>query len=372
MSVIVSIGKKVPSYEHMQSEIAQFMINYLDLQNNDVRKLKAIYHNSAIEKRYSVLPDFTFANGEQQFFSPQEKEKYPGVDERLKCFQKNALPLATDAINICFDELKNEIAVNKITHLITVSCTGMSAPGIEIDLISALELSPNISRIGINFMGCYAVFQAFKIADAICKTDENAIVLIVSVELCTIHFQNKTDTDNLLSNSLFADGAAAVIVTSDKKSKDNLWKGLLLKSFFSDIASDSKKDMAWQISASGFLMTLSSYIPSLVEKEISPLMQKALENAGMKNTDIDFYAIHPGGKKILEAAMKSLAIKNGKMESSFEVLRNFGNMSSATILFVLKEVWDKKADWKKSQNIFAAGFGPGLTLESAILQTVNF
>jgi predicted naringenin-chalcone synthase len=372
MSVIVSIGKKVPSYEHTQGEIAQFMINYLDLQNNDARKLKAIYHHSAIEKRYSVLPDFTSLNGEQQFFSSEEKEKYPDVDKRLKCFHKNALPLATNAINTCFDELNNEISPGKITHLITVSCTGMSAPGLEIDLISAMGFSPNISRIGINFMGCYAVFHALKVADALCKAEENAIVLIVSVELCTIHFQNKTDTDNLISNSLFADGAAAVIVTSDKQSQNNSWKGLLLKNFFSDIAADGKKDMAWQISSSGFLMTLSSYIPALVEKEIAPLMQKALHNSDIENSDINFYAIHPGGKKILEAAMKSLAIKNGKMESSFEVLKNFGNMSSATILFVLKEIWDKKVDWKKTQNIFAAGFGPGLTLESAILQTVNF
>jgi predicted naringenin-chalcone synthase len=372
MSMIVAIGDAVPAFEHKQKDIAQYMINYLELNNNDSRKLKAIYNSSAIEKRYSVIPDFSSDSKDGLFFSSGGKKISPSVEDRLECFQQKAAPLANEAINAAFKKLNSKaLSINKITHLITVSCTGMSAPGLEIEIINNLNISPNVSRIGINFMGCYAVFHALKIADAICKADENAIVAIVSVELCTIHFQNKPDDDNLISNSLFSDGAASVIVTSDEMSKKHSLKGYYLKSFFSDIAAEGKKDMAWQISSSGFLMTLSSFIPKLVEKEIAPLAEKALANGTSEKMPIDFYAIHPGGKKILEAAAKSLFIYNGKMEASCDVLRNFGNMSSATILFVLKELWEKKIDWEKEQNIFAAGFGPGLSLESAVLTTVN-
>lgn len=373
MSVLISIGEAVPSFEHFQKDIAQFMINYLELDENKTRLLNAIYHNSAIEKRYSVLPDFSSPGDLQSFFAKSENRNSPDIEKRLECFQKNALPLSLKAIEDCFSEcLSEKISIDNVTHLITVSCTGMSAPGLEIDLINSLDVSSHIGRTGINFMGCYAVFHALKIADALCKADANAVVLIVSVELCTLHFQNKSDMDNLVANSLFGDGAAAALICSDKKAKESSLKGLFLNNFFSDIVSGGKKDMAWRISSSGFLMTLSSYIPNLVEQEIGPLAKKAIKQSSLENSDIDHYAIHPGGRKILEAVAKSLKIESRKMDESFEVLKNYGNMSSVTILFVLKQIWNKKADWGKKQNIFAVSFGPGLTLESAMLQTVNY
>lgn len=373
MSAIVAIGTAVPPFEHKQKNIAQFMINYLELGRDDERKLNIIYRQSAIEKRYSVLPDFSLHHKEESLFLIDHKKNVPGIEKRMACFEKNALSLAKEAIVNCFNELDSEkTTLNKVTHLITVSCTGMSAPGLEIDLIHSLNLSQSISRTGVNFMGCYAVFHALKIADAVCKADKEAVVLLVSVELCTIHFQNKTDTDNLISNSLFADGAAAALVVSDKKAEENAMKGLHLKSFYSDLANDGKKDMAWQISATGFLMTLSSYIPALIENKIADLTNNLLEKSGIAKDHLDFYAIHPGGRKILEAVEAALDITDNKMEASFDVLKNYGNMSSATILFVLKDLWANKTDWKKAQNIFAVGFGPGLTMESAILQNVNF
>ncbi len=275
-------------------------------------------------------------------------------------FNEYAVDLSITAIEDC---LSGRINKNEITHLITVSCTGMSAPGLDLLVMEAMDLPPDIFRTSVNFMGCYAAVHALKMADAICKNDTGANVVIVCTELCTLHFQKESTVDNLTSTLLFADGCAAVLVQHDSAKN----RGLVLKSFFSNVAFNGKKDMSWALSSKGFLMTLSGYVPELVKEDFDKLIIKALAKGGIAKEEITYWCMHPGGKKILEAICQSTGLKNDDLRYSYEVLNDYGNMSSPTILFVLKKILDElNAGDIKGDHILGAAFGPGLTMETFI------
>ena len=276
--------------------------------------------------------------------------------------------MAQKAIEKC---LENKLSKDEITHLITVSCTGMSAPGLDLDLMQSLDLKPNTYRTSVNFMGCYAAFHALKHADAICRSDADAKVMIVCVELCTLHFQNETDMDNITATMLFADGAAAALITSGSYAKNQNIAGLQIGKFYSEVAFKGRKDMAWNISSTGFLMRLSAYIPKIIQGSVTDLLGKALAHNHKAKEDITHWAIHPGGRKILDVTAEALQFPKEKLSPSYKVLRDYGNMSSPTILFVLKEIWENNIDFTQKENIFASGFGPGLTMETMVLETFS-
>ncbi len=233
----------------------------------------------------------------------------------------------------------------------------MSAPGLDLQVMELMDLKKTIFRTSVNFMGCYAAIHALKIADAICKTDKDAQVLIVCTELCTLHFQKEATMDNMASSLLFGDGSAAALLLHDEAGPE----GLFLDDFYSEINPKGKRDMAWELSSSGFLMTLSGYVPELIEEDFSAIVQRALQKNRRSAADISHWCIHPGGKKILQAIHKSLGFTNGQLQASHEVLYQYGNLSSATILFVLKKMLEEK---KGPGNLFGAAFGPGLTIET--------
>lgn len=170
--------------------------------------------------------------------------------------------------------------------------------------------------------------------------------------------------ENIASNLLFSDGAAAVLVTSNK----NKAKGLVMKGFNSMLKLDGEADMAWHLSSKGFLMTLSAFIPKLIESGIANLVNLVVEKLGISKSEINHWAIHPGGRKILEVAQKELLLEQGALESSYSILKQYGNMSSPTILYVLKDIWDKKVQ-KPGEMIFGLAFGPGLTMETVLLSS---
>ncbi len=269
----------------------------------------------------------------------------------MQYFHKYAAALSVDAIRDCLG------GEQSITHLITVSCTGMSAPGLDIQIVEMLDLPKNTWRTSINFMGCYAAIHALKIADSIASHDRHARVMIVCTELCTLHFQHEPTTDNISSALLFGDGSAAALVCHDDVAAD----GVKIKGFYGEVMPKGKRDMAWELSSSGFLMTLSGYVPELISADFSPFVEKAMDAAGVDK--ISRWCIHPGGKRILQAIEKSLLLPNTELSHAYDVLREYGNMSSATILFVLKRHMQDK---KKQGNIFGAAFGPGLTMESFV------
>ena len=277
----------------------------------------------------------------------------------MKLYNDHAAELSARTIDDC---IKNKIDKREITHLITVSCTGMSAPGIDLQVMEIMELPKNIVRTSVNFMGCYAAVHGLKLADAFCSSNKNANVVVVCTELCTLHFQKDISADNMTSSLLFADGCAAMLVQADNSTH----KGIRVQNFFSDVSFKGKKDMAWELSSKGFLMTLTGYVPELIKEDFKGLVDKALDSSGQQQADISHWCIHPGGKKILESISSSLGIPAEALKYSYEILNDYGNMSSPTILFVLKKILDEFEQQKSSQSpvIFAAAFGPGLTMET--------
>ncbi len=360
MSKIISIATAVPKYKHQQDDLFLFADKIYCKDETETRKLKFLYHQSGITSRYSVIPDYTVPPAERQFY-PEcgDLEPFPGIEKRMQWFNDHAASLSVQAIEEC---IKNEIDKNEITHLITVTCTGMSAPGLDLQVMELMGLPQNIFRTSVNFMGCYAAVHALKLADSFCKNEKKANVVIVCTELCTLHFQKDISPDNMTSSLLFGDGCAAMLVRPDHDHE----KGILIQHFFSDVSFKGKKDMAWELSSKGFLMTLTGYVPELIKEDFKGLVSNAMNSANKNIPDITHWCIHPGGKKILESIAASLNIVHDNLKYSYEVLRDYGNMSSPTILFVLKKILDEFNENPplKPALIFGAAFGPGLTMET--------
>jgi alpha-pyrone synthase len=359
MSYILNIATALPPNRYDQNELSEFYSNSTD----DVavkRKMRILTAKSGISTRYSVLKDYGEISDNYTFF-PKNKHLLPtpSLTQRMVIFRKEALQLSIDAIQNLPNFEQNK---KQITHIITVTCTGLFAPGLDIELIQHLDLQPTTHRSSVNFLGCNAAIIALKQAHTICNSEENARVLIVCTELCTLHFQNIYTDDYLLSNVLFGDGCAAVLVSSNA-ANDPLSINAKITGFDSFCIPDSRNEMAWQLSETGFIMNLTSYVADLIKNNI----KRMLANIDLDTQAIDYWAIHPGGKKIVENFGVALQLLPTQLSESYEVLNNYGNMSSPTVLFVLKAVLDKiklnKTD-NEVKKIFAAAFGPGLTVET--------
>src|SRR5690606_3193266 len=246
-SNIVSIGISNPGQPISQSEIARFMQLAHQLDDAEGRRLGFLYRKSGIDTRHSVLQDFDKLDVEDFTFFPknQSLSPFPGTKARMEIFQRTAPDLAATAAVSCLQQADEK--AESVTHLILVSCTGMVAPGVELELMEKLGLEDSIERYCIHFMGCYAAFTGLKLADKILKAEPEAKVMLISVELCTLHFQKEYTEDNLLANSLFGDGAAAALVM-------NANKGLKINSYLSQVLRDGDRDMAWGIGDFGFEM----------------------------------------------------------------------------------------------------------------------
>jgi predicted naringenin-chalcone synthase len=357
---IISIATKVPQYRHTQQQLLAFMDGAYGAGDKERRILSYLYKHSGINTRYSVIPDYTAPMSEWQFYPKSRNlEPFPNLEYRMEWYHRHALPLSVASSRACLQGLADRA---EITHLITVSCTGMSAPGLELQLMEALQLPAHTNRTAINFMGCYAAVHGLKMANDIVTAQPAAKVLVVCTELCTLHFQKTFSEDAITAPLLFADGSAAALVVADSHAAP----GLALTSFYSEVLKDEKDSMTWNLSSSGFVMTLSAEVPEIFKADIGGMMQRALAHAGLGRDAVRHYSIHPGGKRILQAIGTGLGITDEDMAASYTILRDYGNMSSATLLFVLQEQWPA-IKGQKGEHIFAAAFGPGLTMESIIL-----
>ena len=356
MAEIVSISRALPPFCHAQETILGFMQESFGLDETEKRKLRFLYRQSGINQRHSVIRDYGVDAGAWEFIPRDKKTAFPSIEERMAIFDREALPLSVKAIEQCIDGF---ITKDKITHLITVSCTGMSAPGLDLTIMEAMGLSPDIFRTSVNFMGCYAAIHGLKLAKMICDSNPEANVVMVATELCTLHFQKEFNADNASSSLLFADGSSAVLVSNALKSD----RSLSLDHFYSEVAFRGKNDMSWSLNSQGFLMTLSSYVPHLIEEDIAGLVENALKNKLTKEK-VTHWCLHPGGRKIIDTIQNRLGLTDEDVAYSRKVLAEYGNMSSPTILFVLKEIMDDISD--QAANVLGIAFGPGLTMETFI------
>lgn len=361
-SIISAIGTANPSHRFQQKELLSFMINAHGLTEREALRLKKLYDASGIDYRYSVIPDFGSSGPPYSFFGNNPGlEPFPGTRERSVFYEKTAFEIGLEATGNAFKKLSWQ--PSDITHLITVSCTGMYAPGLDIDLIQRMELNQHIERTCINFMGCYGAFNALKTADYICRADADAKVLIVAVELCTLHFQRENTLENWVANSLFADGAAAVLIQSDASGEN----GLRLNAFYNCLLTDAREEMAWRIGDTGFEMRLSSRIARNIGRKIGEVAGRLMGKSQVDKQSVQHIAIHPGGRRILEVCEEMLELPEEALDYSYEVLRNHGNMSSVTILFILERMQQKI---NQGELLSGFAFGPGLTVESMLLEAI--
>jgi ubiquinone/menaquinone biosynthesis methyltransferase len=361
MAFIHNIQTALPAGNFKQDTFAKIQ-KYLIRDNRLHRVIDGIYKDSGITKRHSVVikPDMEFHS---PFYSINHhgSPREPSTQERNALFTSASSQLGPEAAGRALHS--TNFKPQEITHLVTVSCTGFSNPGFDFSIIKALGLSPHIERYHLGFMGCYAAFPALRMADQFCRAHPEAVVLVVCVELCSLHFQFKEDMDTILANSLFSDGAAAVVVSGQPER--SLTPPLNIHSFSSHLIADGSQEMTWTIGNHGFDIGLSKYVPRIIGENIGQMVQEILQKNELKQADIKAWAIHPGGKSILDKFQKSVALEPDQMAISRRILSQYGNMSAATILFILKALMEEP-DSLKNGHIFAAAFGPGLTVESAI------
>jgi len=357
---ILSLGTAVPLYRIDQALCGQWMALAQGEKRALSRWIGQLYRMSGIETRYSCLPEAQSGDMSSRFRPGQPVEQTPATSERMALYQQCAVPVATEAAQHALAELGPD-AADSITHLIVVSCTGFFAPGPDLKLVQNLGLRPTVERTVVGFMGCAAAFNALRLAHHIVRGQPTARVLIVCVELCTLHLQPGDDRISLVIASLFADGAGACVVgTAEGASED----ALLLDGFYTGVLPDSEQDMAWRIGDHGFVMGLSPEVPRRVG-EVAPAALGTLFAADERP---DFWAIHPGGRAIVDHLVTTFALTPEEAAPSYGALRQYGNMSSPTILFVLKEVRQRLRAGLAVPDGVAMAFGPGLVAEMARLR----
>jgi predicted naringenin-chalcone synthase len=356
---LLAIGTAVPPYQIDQTAVGACVAESLNAGPPLRRWIKRLYELSGIETRYSCLPEATSLNLDSAFAPGLALADSPTTAERMAIYQREAVALGVAAAEQALTAPGISDGVAQVTHLIVVSCTGFFAPGLDLAIAERLGLSQNLQRTLIGFMGCAAAFNGLRLAAQIVAGQPQARVLVVCVELCTLHLQPGADRPTLTAASLFADGAAACLVGIPDLQGDVL----LIDRFHSQVQPASQDAMAWQIGNHGFVMNLSSDVP----RHIDNLAPAALANLLDGLPTPDFWAIHPGGRAIVDRLAELLSLSPTQTAASYTVLRRYGNMSSATILFVLRELWESLRSAAQPAGGVAIAFGPGLVAELAAL-----
>lgn len=363
---IKNISTLVPEHYFEQSFLRDRMKEYISEKEATKRIIHRIYSKSGIDKRHTVINDFN-ANGDPRFFFEKDGSlNKPSTGTRNALYAQKAKELFVETARQTISE-NNSVSKKDITHVITVSCTGFFAPEPGFEIIKKLDLSTSTQRFHLGFMGCFAAFPAMKMAKSFCKSDPDANILVVCLELCSLHLQDSEATDQLISASVFADGAAGMIINNTKPTETG---GLELSQFSTSIADESENDMAWTIGDTGFDMVLSTYVPEIIESNLKESIRPLFNDYELTPQQIRHWAIHPGGRAILDKVQSGFELQEGQLASSRNVLAKFGNMSSATILFVLADLLEQPVLPSK-ESILAMAFGPGLTIESGLLTKVQ-
>ena len=304
---------------------------------------------SQIAHRFSVLgadehPD-PASRDARRFYATG---RYPGTERRMQAYEKHAPDLAARAVG----RLELGPGARDITHLIVTSCTGFYAPGLDMDLVDRCGLSPSVERSIIGFMGCYAAVNALKLARHIVRSDPDARVLMVNLELCSLHLRETHDLETMLSFLVFADGCAASVVSADRT-------GLALDGFHALVLPDTRDLLRWHIGDEGFDMVLSGRVPGAIEQGLESGASAFLD--GESPERVELWAVHPGGRSVLDAVERGLHLRPSSLAASRRVLLDHGNMSSATIMFVLRDIMTGSQPGERG---CAMSFGPGLTAET--------
>jgi predicted naringenin-chalcone synthase len=358
------ISTLTPPFAYHQ-DFARDRLKDLAGEERTKRLIHAIYRRSGIETRHSVYGDFLpGAEGSLFKFDAQGGLIPPTTGQRNAVYAEWSHKMAVELAGKLLKEAEG-FSKDEVTHLIFASCTGFMNPGPDFHIIRELDLPQNVERYTLGFMGCYAAFPALRMAAQFCEANPKAVVLVMCLELCSLHMQTNEHQDTILANSLFADGAAAAIVSARAPSPNQA--SYRLDGFMSSLVSAGEADMAWDIGDQGFNIVLSSYVPDIIQSSLRPILADVFGQRGLLLEDIDAWAVHPGGRAILDKVEQSLDLPKTALDISRKVLRDYGNMSSATVLFVLHQMLRQSGLQKDEVRTCAIAFGPGLTVETALL-----
>lgn len=353
------IGSVVPEHSITREESVALASKHFTPTERERKALPALYRMAGVQKRHSTLlrQRASESDGPQYdvLREPQfEGDPGPAVSERMQAYEKRAHPLAHQAATRALEH--SGLPASAITHLVTVSCSGFFAPGVDVKLIGSLGLPPTVERAHVGFMGCQGALNGLRVADGFARSRPDAAVLLCAVELCSLHYHYGWDPDKIVANALFADGSAAVVGTA---AETDDWK---LRATGACLIPDSQDAMTWRIRDHGFAMSLSAAVPGLIQSHLRPWLESWLEGEGYRLGDIATWAVHPGGPRILSSVKKTLELPDGSLDVSQSVLREFGNMSSPTILFILDRLRAQAAPLP----CVALAFGPGLMAEAVL------
>jgi predicted naringenin-chalcone synthase len=363
---ILGIGTASPARRIAQADAARLAAGFANAEPGGERALAAIYRQTKIRSRGSVLledpGDDAFA---QSFFPPAATatEVGPSTGERMARYAAEAGPLAIAAAGEALADAA--VAAGDVTHLVTCSCTGFANPGVDLELVAALGLRPGVARTHVGFMGCHGAFNALRVAAALAAQDPAGVVLVACVELCSLHFQYGARSDLVVANSIFADGAAAVVGRAADAGIAAAGRGWRLERQWSRIIPESGDDMGWTIGDHGFEMNLSARVPAIIGRELPGILAEVIADVGLAPADVGSWAVHPGGPRVLAATAESLGLDRDALAASWDVLAGHGNMSSATILFILDRLL-RVGPRDAAGPVVALAFGPGLTVEAAL------
>ena len=376
---ILALGTALPRYSISQTEIGRWIAESFGDRRRMQRLVRMIHSQSGIETRYSCLPAHLESPLTSRFAPGAAPENSASTGERMQIYEREATPLGTAAARQALEQYARqrgqdlEQVAATVTHLLAVSCTGLFAPGLDFTLAKELQLPATVRRTLIGFMGCAAAFNGLRLASEIVRGQPEARVLVVSVELSSLHSQPIDNNDLLVGASIFSDGASACLVGRPLPGDSDYFR---LEEFYTAIHPDTEQEMAWNIRDHGFALRLSPRVPEHLGVAAPAALQVVF---GSKQPR--FWAIHPGGRAIIDKLAEIFHLAPEELVSTREVLRQYGNMSSATILFVLTHLRQQLRDanlensslngsLKGPQSGVAMAFGPGLVVEMSRLTYV--
>jgi predicted naringenin-chalcone synthase len=376
---VVSIGTASPAGVISQEQSAAVAQRLYPFLNGQARLLPALFRRTEIRQRASVLVaddrtgagtspaegpprgDSPAVGPSYEMFEPAPDEacRGPSTSGRMDRYARDAGALAMAAARDALT--RGGVVAREVTHLVTVSCTGFGAPGVDATLIEGLGLRATVQRTHIGFMGCHGAINALRVAKGFAEAggrEDAAVVLVVCVELCSLHFQYGARPDQMVANALFADGAAAAVVTARGE------EGPRLASTGSLLVPGSREAMTWRVGDHGFEMTLSARVPDLIREHLPAFLREWLGGLGIGVEGVGSWAIHPGGPRVISTVVEALGLPPGAATASRRVLAERGNMSSPTVLVIARALLDGGGE---GLPMVGLAFGPGLVIEAFLL-----
>jgi len=363
LPAILGLGTAAPDRPFSQEEALSLALELSPPESDDRRRqVEMIYRRSGVESRGTEAAHSVSAietGADTPSFSPASLNcpSGPGTAARMAIYSKRATALALRSTRAAMSDAA--VSPESITHLITVSCTGFASPGWDFEVVDKLGLPPGVQRTNIGFMGCHAAINGLRVADSFVRAHPEARVLVCCTEICSVHFRYDARPDQVVANALFADGSGAAVIGMGDSGLPRI------SSTSSRIIEESRDQMGWAVGDHGFEMNLGIELPGTIRRHAGTWARAWLAEQGLTIDQIGSWAVHPGGPKILAAVAEALDLPGTTLDVSRQVLASRGNMSSATVLFILDAL---RSSGRLRPPCVLMSFGPGITAEALLLK----